>query len=89
MKVADRSESVLKSKNGPHFRYEFGYVTVSNADTFTLDNFSSSDNLSNVYLMKSSDGSEMTNTHAANNVVTISGAGTNVLCYYMAYGKKA
>ena len=87
--MADRSETCLKYKNGPYYRYEFGTVTVSNADTVTLDGFSGSDNLSNVYLMKTSDGSEMTNTHAANNVVTISGAGTNVMCIYMAYGVKA
>lgn len=87
--MADRSETVLKGKDGLYFRVEFGEVVVSNADTVTLDHFSSTSNLLEAYLIKKSDGSEMTCTHAANNVVTISGAGTNVPCYYLAYGIKA
>ena len=87
--MADRDETIKKGIDGLYFRVEFGDVTVSNADTVTLDGFSSTVNLSNVYLMKKSDGSEMTNTHAANNVVTITGAGTNVPCVYLAYGVKA
>jgi len=74
---------------GIYFNAEFGEVTVSLNDTITLGNFSTTTNLSNVYLMKNSDGSEMTQTHAANNVITITGAGTNILCVYMAYGVKA
>ena len=71
-----------------YYSTEFGEVTVTQNDTFTLDNFSTTTNLANVYLMKESDGSEMTNTHAANNVVTVSGAGTNIKCVYTTYGVK-
>jgi len=86
--VADRSYTTKKLLRGIYFNAEFGEVTVSNADTVTLGNFSTTVNLSNVYMMKNSDGSEMTQTHAANNVVTVTGAGTNVLCVYVAYGVK-
>lgn len=87
--MADRSYTTKKLLKGIYFNAEFGEVTVSNADTFTLANFSTTTNLSNVYIMKNSDGSEMTQTHAANNEVTITGAGVNILCVYMAYGVKA
>lgn len=86
--MADRQEIVWKSKSGGvgYLRAEFGEVTVSNADTVTLDNFSTTSNLLEMYLIKMSDGSEMSCTHAANNVATISGAGTNIPCIYMVYG---
>jgi hypothetical protein len=87
--MADRSEIVLKGKDGVYFREEFGEVTVSNGDTVTLDQFSATTNLANVYIMKKSDGTEMTQTHAANNVITITGAGANLPCVYLAYGVKA
>ena len=88
-KLADRNEKIRKAIEGVYFRAEFGEVTLTLADTFTLDKFSSTTNLSNVYIMKKADGTEMTQTHAANNVITITGAGTNVPCVYMAYGVEA
>ena len=88
--MADRSRTVKKLLKGLYFNAEFGEVTVSNADTFTLGSFKATVNPSNVYLMKEVDGAEMTNTHAAGtNVVTISGAGTDIPCVYMAHGVKA
>jgi len=64
-----------------------GETQVSNADTFTLNELKATVNPLNVVLWKKSDGSELTNTHAAGtNVVTISGAGTDVDCFFMAYG---
>ncbi len=87
--MADRSYTPKKYLDGIYEIVEFGEVTASQNDTFTLGRFSTTDNLNNVYLMKASDGSEMTNTHAANNVVTVTGAGTNVKCVYMAHGVKA
>lgn len=87
--MADRSETVWKGKNGILFRAEFGEVTVSNADTVTFDSFSTTDNLLEAYFIKETDGSEMTCTNAANNVATITGAGTNIKCVYLAYGYKA
>ena len=86
--MADRSEKILKGKDGIYFRIELGEVTVSNADTVTFDKFSDTNNLMEAYFIKKSDGSEMTCTHAANNVATITGAGTNLDCFYMAYGVK-
>lgn len=87
--MADRSETVWKAKDGLDDRVEFGEVIVSLNDTVTLGNFSGSTNLENAVLWKVSDGSEMTNTHAANNVITITGAGTDIRCVYMAKGVKA
>jgi len=87
--MADRNETPLKGKNGIYFRVELGEVTVSNGDTVTLDQFICTSNLSNVYIMKKVDGSEMTQTHADNNVIHITGAGANVPCVYLAYGIKA
>jgi len=87
--MADRNEDIKKALKGVYFRAEFGEVTVSNTDIITLDNFSNTNNLSNVYIMKKSDGSEMTQTHTNNNIITITGAGANIPCVYMAYGIKA
>jgi hypothetical protein len=87
--MPDRSYTIRKGVNGIYFRMEFGEVTVSLADTMTLDNFIATSNLLNVVLWKKSNGAEMTNTHAANNVITITGAGTDLPCIYMAYGVKA
>lgn len=89
--MADRSYTVWKSKSGGvgYLRAEFGETVVSNADTVTFSGFSTTNNLLEAYLIKKSDGSEMTCTHAANNVITISGAGTNIACIYMIYGYDA
>ena len=86
--MADRTYTSWKRKSGGvgYFRADFGETVVSNADTVTFSGFSTSDNLLEAYLIKKSDGAEMTCTHAANNVITISGAGTNVPCIYMVYG---
>jgi len=87
--MADRTEKSRKGIDGVYFRAEFGEVTVSNADTITLDKFSATTNLSNVYIMKKSNGAEMTQTHVANNVITITGVGADIPCVYMAYGVEA
>lgn len=88
--MASRSRTVWKTKLGIYEAAEWGEITVSNADTFTVGSLVATANPYNVVLWKMTDGSEMTNTHAAGtNVVTISGAGTDVKCIYMAYGVKA
>ena len=89
--MADRQESMWKSKSGGvgYLRSEFGEVTVTLNDTVTFDSFISTSNLLEAYLIKKSDGSEMTCTHAANNVATITGAGTNIACIYLVYGYDA
>ena len=84
-----RDYTKIKHEKGIYESVEFGKVTVSNGDTFTLDGFTTASNLNNVYIMQASDGTEMTNTHAALNVVTITGAGTDVKCYYIAHGVEA
>jgi hypothetical protein len=78
---------MLKYQEGFVWRWEVGEVEVSNGDTITLDNFDSAQNLTDVYLTKKNGGSEMTGT-ISNNVYTITGAGTNVDCFYWAYGYK-
>ena len=84
--MANRSATILKAKNGLNYlRVEFGEVTVSNADTITLDAFDNTLDLLGFYLMKKADGSEMTTT-VSNNVVTVTGSGTDVDCWYLAYG---
>lgn len=88
--MASRGRIPKKTIRGIYESVEFGEVTVSNADTVTIGSLYASANPYNVVLWKKTDGAEMTNTHAAGtNVVTISGAGTNVDCLYMAYGRRA
>ncbi len=86
--MADRAETILKGKNGLNYlRIEFGEVEVTLADTVTLDNFDSGVSLLSQYLLKKSTGAAMSSTNATNNnVILITGAGTNVPCYYIAYG---
>ena len=87
--MADRAETILKGKNGLNYlRIEFGEVEVSLNDTVTLDNFDSGVALMEAYLLKKSNGDQMTQT-INNNVITITGAGTNIPCYYIAYGYMA
>jgi hypothetical protein len=88
--MASRSRQPRKTIIGIYEAVEFGYVTVSNADTFTVSNLYATANPYSVTLIKKTDGSAMTCTYAAGtNVVTITGAGTNMDCIYMAYGRKA
>lgn len=88
--MADRARTVWKLKRGIYEAAEWGEVTVSQNDTVTIGSLVSTSNPYNAVFWKMSDGTEMTNTHAAgSNVCTITGAGTNVKCIYMAYGIKA
>jgi hypothetical protein len=89
--LASRSYTVWKSKGGGvnYVRSLYGETVISNADTITFSEMSSTSNLLEAYFIKKSDGSEMTCTHAANNVATISGAGTNVDCIFLVYGYDA
>ena len=88
--MADRSRTVWKLKTGIYEAAEWGEVTVTLNDTVTISSLHSTTNPYNVVFWKMTDGTEMTNTHAAGtNVCTITGAGTNVKCIYMAYGVKA
>lgn len=87
--MVSRSTRAWKVKRGIYETAEFGEVTASQNDTFTLGNLYATANPYSVTLIKQTDGSAMTCTYAAGtNVVTVTGAGTNVACLYMAYGRK-
>jgi hypothetical protein len=66
---------------------EFGTVELTQNDTVTFKNFHALKDLLNVVFWKKTDGAEVTATKALN-VATITGAGTNMDCLYMAYGYK-
>lgn len=88
--MASRSCSIWKSKKGIYEAVELGEVTVSNTDVFTVNGLYSTANPYSVTLIKQTDGSAMTCTYAAGtNVVTVTGAGTDVQCIYLAYGRKS
>jgi len=90
--MVDRPRTVWKVKTGGvgEKTAEFGEVEISNADTVTFGSLDSAQNPLKVYFVKKSDGTEMTCTYVAGtNVVTISGAGNNIDCIYVAYGYKA
>jgi hypothetical protein len=88
--MADRPRTVWKLKRGIYEAAEWGEVEVSKDDTVTIGSLMSSSNPYNAVFWKMSDGSEVTNTHAANsNVCTITAVVTDEKCIYMAYGIKA
>jgi hypothetical protein len=88
--MVDRSRTVWKLKRGIYEAAEWGEVTVTLADTVTISSLFATANPYHASLIKMTDGSAMTCTYVAGtNVVTITGAGTNVKCIYMVYGVKA
>jgi hypothetical protein len=88
--MASRSYTPYKIKRGVEKTYVLGETIISNADTVTFGELKSDSNPLGVYIMKKSDGTEMTQTHAAGtNVVTITGAGTNVDCLFLVWGYRA
>ena len=88
--MVERNRTPWKLKRGIYQAAEWGEVEVSQNDTVVFSCLTDADNPYNVVLWKKSDGTEMTNTHAAgDNEVTITGAGTDVQCIYMVYGVKA
>jgi hypothetical protein len=85
--MVDRNYTIFKIKRGIEKTVLHGETQVSNTNTITLNELKATVNPLNVVLWKKSDGSEMTNTHATNNnVVTITDTGTDVDCFFMAYG---
>lgn len=87
--MVSRTADLKKMDTGWLRRWAVYEVEVTQNDTSTLSEFDSSNNLEQVLVVKMEDGAEMTNTHAANNVVTFTGAGTNVDCIMFALGLKA
>lgn len=86
--MVERSESAVKHgdvKYGYHKSYE---AEASQNDTITLEDFDSSVALDHVLLWKKSDRTQVT-TSIALNVVTVTGAGTNMDCILYAVGVKA
>jgi len=84
-----RTAVLKKMDTGWLRRWAVYEVEVSQNDTSTLSEFDSSNNLEQVIVVKMEDGSEMTNTHVANNVVTFTGTGSNVDCIMFALGLKS
>jgi len=88
--MVDRPRTVWKLKSGIYEAAEWGEVEISKDDTVTISSLKSTANPYNAVFWKMSNGTEITNTHAANtNVCTITGTATNEKCIYMAYGIKA
>lgn len=63
--------------------------TLTLNDTFTLADFVDTENLKFVAIIKLLDGAEVTCTYAANNVVTVTGAGTDMICRVYAFGVRS
>lgn len=61
---------------------------VSQSDTIELTDFDSSKDLDNIFIVKQTDGTELTGTIALN-VITITGSATNVDVIIFAVGVKA
>ena len=87
--MVDRTETLKKIVDVKYYAGAMYEVEVSNADTITLDDFTTAENLKKAVLMKKSDGSEVTCTHAALNVITVTGSGTNMECILFAFGRRA
>lgn len=88
--MANRSRTPKKTIRGIYETVDWGEVIVSNGDTVTFSSLYASANPYSVTLIMKSDGSTMTCTYAAGtNVATVTGAGTNIDCLYMAYGRKS
>ena len=89
--MVDRPETGVQGKEVKYYMWKVYEVEFDNADTFTLDDFSSGEDLKTAQLNKKSDGTEVTCTHAANNVVTVNDgtiAATTAGILY-AFGRKA
>ncbi len=89
--MVDRSESRLDSKEVKYYMWGVYDVEFDNGDTFTLDEFSSGEDLKTAQLNKKSDGSEVTVTHANKNIVTVADAGitSTTAGILYAFGRKA
>lgn len=88
--MTNRGRTSKKTVRGIYETVDWGEVTVSNGDTITFSSLYAAANPYSVTLIKKTDGSAMTCTYAAtSNIATVTGAGTDVDCLYMAYGRRA
>lgn len=87
--MASRTYTPFKVKRGIEKTLLMGETTLSTSDTFTIGELKATANPLYVSVFKKSDGSTATITYAAGtNVVTITAVGTNIDCFFMAYGYK-
>lgn len=63
-------------------------VTMSNGDWVVLDDFIDTENLKSATLIQNNDGSALASS-VTNNVVTVTGAASDVECTLFAYGVRA
>lgn len=89
LRMVDRTEEQLKGDTIEVGRWDVYEVEVSTSDTITLGEYSTSQNLDAVKLIKKSDRSDVTTT-ISNNEITVTGAGlTNIKCILFAAGIEA
>jgi len=84
-----RSASLKKIWKGLYYAYACYEVEVSQTDTIVLAEFDSTKNINEAWLVRFDTGAEVTVTHAALNVITVSGAATNLDCVLFVFGVKA
>jgi len=87
--MVDRSEELKKLKKGLYYAWAVYHVEVSLNDTITLSEFDSSKNINEAWLVRFDTGAEVTCTHAALNVITVTGAATNLDCVLFVFGVKS
>jgi len=86
--MAARQPVLKYQKKGLFYSIAVYTAQISLGDTVTLPHFSSQENLKFAALINLSTGAEITCTYAALNVVTVTGASTNVEAVLYAYGRK-
>lgn len=90
--MVDIAESGIKGKDVEYYYWKVYDVEIqANGDTITLNDFSTAENLKTAQLNRKSDGSEVTCTHAALNVITVADATVTsaTTCVLYAFGRKA
>jgi len=87
--MVDRPESGLRGKDVKYYYWKVYEVEVSQNDTITLPEFSTTENLKFAALNRNDTGAIVTCTYADNNIVTVTGASTNLVCTLYAFGRKA
>jgi hypothetical protein len=86
--MVDRSATLNKIEDVKVYACGLYDVQVSQGDTVTLGEFSTGTNLLRAVLNRKDTGADVTCT-VSNNVVIVSGAGTNLNCKLYVYGVKA
>jgi hypothetical protein len=82
-RTPDKQEPIHSIQYFADATYTF---TLTQNDTFTLSDFVDTENLKYVKITKVLDAANVTCTYAANNVVTVTNAGTNMVCRVYAFG---